>query len=846
MKTSGQIQKLSSRIAWALAVGLVAAAALGERTENGRALPEIGGIAIPFIANRGQLDRAVAFYAPTSAGTVFVTRKGRIVYSLPAERDKAGSPAEKGPGWTLTESFLGGRVRPVGEDDAGTRISSFVGSDPARWQSDLPTHRTIRIGEVWPGITVSLRAHGHNVEKLFTVSPGASATAIRVKVAGTRALRVDGTGALVAETGLGEVAWSAPVAYQEKDGLRVPVRAAYSVRGKLYGFRLGAYDPDLSVVIDPLLQATYLGGSQNDPIDEMAIHPATGQVYVTGNTTSTNYPGTAGGFQPTTSGFGGRDAFVARLDASLTVLLQATYFGTSAPFEAARGMTIHPATGDVYIVGLTSSSSLPGTAGGSQPVYGGGSFDAFAARFNANLTLLLQSTYLGGTAIDDGCSVVVHPISGDVYVGGRTDSTNFPGTAGSAQPTLASASDGFIARLNADLTSMTRATYLGGDSTDLLLTYLAAHPVSGDIYVSGRTSGFFPGTAGGAQLVRGAGLEAIVARLNADLTQLLQATYLGGNGNDDGRRVMVHPVTGDVYVVGETESSNFPGTAGGAQPIYRSHDGFAARLNASLTTLLQSTYLGGTSLDFAQGIALHPSNGDIYVAGDTNSNNFPGTIGAAQAASAGGADAFVARLNPGLTTLVRATYLGGTSSEQAIPVALHPVSGEVYVAGFTGSSNFPGTAGGAQPAFGGGDASLFGDGFVARLTPDLLGTGVAFYTVTPCRVLDTRNTNGPYGGPTIFATGTRNFTFAGQCGIPPGASAVSLNVTVTEPSAPGHLRIFPAGLNLPPVSAINYSAGQTRANNAIATLGAGGALGVFCGQAAGTVHFIADVNGYFQ
>jgi hypothetical protein len=127
------------------------------------------------------------------------------------------------------------------------------------------------------------------------------------------------------------------------------------------------------------------------------------------------------------------------------------------------------------------------------------------------------------------------------------------------------------------------------------------------------------------------------------------------------------------------------------------------------------------------------------------------------------------------------------------------------------------------------------------------GNAVAgFYTLAPCRVADTRGPVAANGGPALAAGGSRSFILSGQCGIPPEATAVSLNLTVTQPAALGHITVFPLGTPLPPVSTLNYRAGQTRANNAIVTLGTDGAIDVICAQVAGTAHFIIDVNGYFR
>ena len=119
------------------------------------------------------------------------------------------------------------------------------------------------------------------------------------------------------------------------------------------------------------------------------------------------------------------------------------------------------------------------------------------------------------------------------------------------------------------------------------------------------------------------------------------------------------------------------------------------------------------------------------------------------------------------------------------------------------------------------------------------------FTLTPCRLIDTRSPAGPFGGPALAAGANRVFTVVGQCGIPAGAKAISSNATVTQPTAPGFVVLFPGG-PVPGVSNVNFRAGQTRANNAIVPLSAGGTLSVTDGQSSGTTHFILDVNGYFQ
>ncbi len=203
--------------------------------------------------------------------------------------------------------------------------------------------------------------------------------------------------------------------------------------------------------------------------------------------------------------------------------------------------------------------------------------------------------------------------------------------------------------------------------------------------------------------------------MNPDLTRILQSTYLGGSYEDRATALAINPKTGDVYVAGSTLSPDFPKTTGWAQGNNNGGlDAFIARLNSSLTQLLQSTYLGGSGWDEALAIAIHPTTGEIYVAGRTASTNFPGTTGGAQAGNNGGFDAFVARLNPSLTQILQSTYLGGGDDDEALAIAIHPATGDVYVAGKTLSPDFPKTAGGARENKSGGS-----DAFVARLSSGL-------------------------------------------------------------------------------------------------------------------------------
>jgi uncharacterized repeat protein (TIGR02543 family) len=737
---------------------------------------KLAGLERGWVRNEGQWDERALFSAPGYFGNTWINKDGELLHVAVKKeecKDKtAKAKACPSKSWVISERWVGGKVQAIkGEEELQTKVSYFIGNDPSKHKSGLSTYRYVSLGEVWSGIEVKLKATQKTVEKLFYVQPGADPSKIQVQVDGAKDLRLSKDGEIIIQTGLGELKLSKPVAWQEKDGRKLPVEVSYKLIGKnRYSFVVAKADPTLPVVIDPILQSTYLGGSDNDIAFALAIHPTTGEVYVAGSTISYDFPKTTGGAKASRGDYQ-RDAFVARLNSSLTQILQATYLGGSRSDEASS-LAIHPTTGNVYVAGETWSTDFPGTSGGAQ-ASNRGYADAFVARLNSSLTQILQATYLGGYNNDYAYALAIHPKTGEVYVAGSTISYDFPKTTGGAQASYGGFSDAFVARLNSSLTQILQATYLGGRGADRARA-LAIHPTTGEVYVAGYTSSDnFPRTSGGAQASYGGFSDAFVARLNSNLTQILQATYLGGYNNDYAYALAIHPTTGNVYVAGETQSANFPNTSGGAQSSYKGNtDAFVARLNRELTRILQATYLGGSGWDYAYALAIHPKTGEVYVAGSTISYDFPKTTGGAQASYGGYLDAFVARLNSSLTQILQATYLGGSRSDEASSLAIHPTTGDVYVAGYTSSDNFPRTSGGAQASYGG-----FSDAFVARLTINLTAGNILSISPKPtngnvasspaginCGSGGSMCSADFYGTVTLTATPSTGYTFAGWTG----------------------------------------------------------------------------------
>jgi hypothetical protein len=572
----------------------------------------------------------------------------------------------------------------------------------------------VRYRSVYPGVDLVYYGDGDRLEFDFEVAPGADPGRIRVRVSGAEALLRGSDGDLRASVAGAEERLLAPVVYQVAGGRRRPVAGGFALFPRdgngppSVGFRLGSYDRSAPLVIDPvLLFSTYLGGSDYDEVDGLAVD-LDGNTYVGGRVYSTDFPVTSGGAQ---AQFGGNeDTYVTKIDPSGTAIVYSTFIGGSDR-DFGNGIAVN-APGEVYLAGRTISPDFPGAAASPIQKHRSGPDDGFVLKLDASGSEILFSTYLGGTATDRILGIALDP-SSDVYVTGVTDSPGFPGTAHS---TISSSyrggeTDAFAARIAADGSRIVWATYLGG--SDLDGGSSIALDRAGRVGVGGFTysSNFIGAAASGIQPHRNGESDGFVAMIDPTGTALLYSTYLGGSGNENVNGV-VFDARGEAFVAGFTDSTDFVTTPGALQRTYAGGDGdaFVTRIARDGSAILSSTYVGGSGYDYADAIALD-SVGGVYLAGFTESLNFPGAAASAIQSHAGGqGDGFAMELAGGGKSIVYATYLGGSDYDEAYAIATS--SRSLSVGGVTGSEGFPGTdAASLQQQYGG---NL--DGFVARIS----------------------------------------------------------------------------------------------------------------------------------
>ena len=777
-------------------------------------------VSLSFEPNVGQMDPTVMFLSRARGYSVFLTSDGATLAlaqhkpqrgARPAVSDAALSTGSDTPFYRVLRMQLLGtdsHAKVRGVDELPGKINYFRGKDPRNWRAGVIQYSTVRYEDVYPGVDMIYSGDQGQLEYSFLIAPGANPHAISISLS-ARQVSVDrSSGDLVIKLGDKEVRFHKPVAYQlagsEPRREAHPVNVNYVLDSRRrVTFRLGSYDPHQTLIIDPVLNySSYVGGSNFDYFTSIAVD-SSGSAYLAGYTNSADFPTTSGTLQTTCAGSCTTyDAFVTKLDPTGSTLIYSTYLGGSSN-EYGNGITVDSA-GDAYIVGQTFSSDFPATPGAFQTSCGGicSGGDAFVAELDPTGSTLLYSTYLGGSGADQGNGIVLDS-SNNAYVTGYTMSTSFPVTAGAFQTTCtcSRSSDAFVSELNSTGSALIFSTYMGGNGADL--GYAIALDVSNNPYVTGYTSSTnFPTSPGAFQTTLGANRAAFVAALSSTGSALLYSTYLGGTSTlttpcEACATSIAVDSLGDAYVSGLTAETNFPVTPGAFQTALKSstngHNAFITELNPTGTGLVFSTYLGGAGDTGSTGIAIDPS-GNVWLKGNTKASNFPVTPGSFQTTFAGNFDAWVAELNPTGTGLLYSTYLGGSGDE--FGGATHPLAIDsqnppnVYVTGYTDSSNFPASSGAFQTALAGSD-----DGFVAWFAPSpnvgLSSSSVNFGsqivgTTSSAQTVTLTNTgNLQLDAPTLLLTGPNSSDYAetdscsGNVLAPQASCTISLTFTPT-------------------------------------------------------------------
>lgn len=656
------------------------------------------------------LDSLTAWFEPAAEDGVFVSRRseGQLRFSgTSATLDFAAGPGR--PGTRLAWRLLGAAAEPAleGLHPLAGHTNYYHGRDRAQWRMKVPQYQRVQARSVYPGVDLVWYAQGRFLEYDFVVAPGADPSAIRFRMDGALAPRIDDAGDLVAVVDGLEIRQHRPVVYQmAANGQRTVVEASYRLaRDGSVGFALGAYDRTRPLVIDPVFSyAGYLGGVRLDVARAVVIDPNDGGLWIAGSSQSDlDLPEETVTVQRQ---FGGSvDAFLAKImpaNEGGGQVVYWTYFGGSGNDEATA--IALGEDGALAITGHTNSLNFPPAGTPYRTENPQNDFEAFVIRFDPNIEAefaMTYSTYYGGPGREYPQAVATDG-RGKIVIAGYSNSGELPkGEATNLQKSNRGGQDIFVALFDVYAPSgeatLVKDSFLGGDSTDI--ANAAAFDNQGRIVLSGVTmSSDFPLAGPSYQSERSgfsSGFVAIIDFSLSGLDQLVYATYFGGSGLDGITGAHLDS-QGRLWVTGYTSSSNFPVTPNGAQPFRAgAFDAFLSILDPSTggaDFLRYSTYYGGGNSDMPYALAVQESTGTALIAGYTDSSDFPvknPMVGFATSARV--LTAFFAAIDTtqsGPDSVLFSVPYGGKARDIAYGAAIGP-DGSMAVVGTTASDDLP-------------------------------------------------------------------------------------------------------------------------------------------------------------
>jgi uncharacterized protein (TIGR03437 family) len=646
-----------------------------------------------FEPNQGQADSRVDFLSRGNGVTSYLNSH-EAVFSV------NGSPVRM--------RLLGATgSKPEGAEQLPGTSSYFRGSDQSKWRTGIPQFGKVHYRGVYPGVDVVYYGSQGSLEYDFQIAPGADPSKIRIGYTGASRLRIDDRGDLILSTKTGDMVQKRPSVYQERDGVRTEIAAAYKLAGRgTVTLKIADYDRSRALVVDPVLKYgtffggpggggaqkvkldaagnVYLGGvlaipqSDSDPFSSVAnsdsgelavikfspsqnailfvAHLGTtgrnymdgfnidsaGAMYLAGRATTPDIPlvnpilkqGT------TSTAFFAMSAFFTKIAADGKSIVYSTYFDGNSGADAIYGVTVD-ANGNAYIAGEASSSNFPVLNSLYTP---GAPNNAFLAKISPTGSLIFSTVYPMVVAF----SVALDGVGG-VYIGGSC-SSNYFATQNSIQQTGTwGVPYAAAVKFSTDGQTVLYSTMFGDNVGGGQIQAIAADP-QGNLYAAGVTegNGTFP-LVNPVQNHAGYGEDVFVAIINPQGNALTFSTYLGGNG-DDWPQDLTMDAAGRIYVVGYTLSSDFPvlnpaptsvPKSGEGKPYY----GFLSAFAPGGQSLLYSMYIGGSMVDDAWGVATDAAN-NVYVAGGSNSPDFPFTAAGYQKTNGGASDEFLLILGP--------------------------------------------------------------------------------------------------------------------------------------------------------------------------------------------------------
>lgn len=625
--------------------------------------------------NKGQWPKQVLFKSKSQGFNIWIQQHG-FLYDLRdfsnLRETHAGksnaTPNETFKGVLAGVEFLGSNHVQNLETtkETGYYYNFFIGNDSQKWTSNVKNYSEVKLKNFYEGIDLKITDHESQFKYELWCQPGSDIRKIQLKLKGFKSLSLQKNGDLRLSTEIGDLIEKKPVAYELLHGKLTEIACSFALENDVLSFKLGKYNSDATLIIDPILVFATYSGSPTDNFGMTATYGYDGSVYAGGTIYGNSYPtpdplgfDITSNFSTVYNGVMTTDVFISKYTPDGTNMIWTGFLGggnTSIGTETAHSLICDYAN-NVYVFGITSSLDFPTTSGAFQTTHGGGS----------SINVAYNGTYFG----TDGTDIYVakisangHNLLGSTYVGGnQNDGINYKVTSGSYSS----------AAMYDSLTTNYGDQFRGEIMIDSV----------GDCIIASctRSSNFpvlnaFQPSIGGQQ-------DGVVFKLDASLSTMQWGSYFGGSANDACYSVKIDS-SYNVVFSGGTSSTNLPGTSGGLNPNYLGgkSDGFVGKISPNGQTLIQSTYIGANLYDQAFFVEIN-RNDEVFLLGQTLGGNFP----VQNAVSYPNSTQFIVKLNPQLNSIVNSFVFGnGQQNVNISPAAfMVDICGNMYVSGWGGS-----------------------------------------------------------------------------------------------------------------------------------------------------------------
>ncbi len=653
---------------------------------------------LPWIKNSGQYNNKIAFVTKTSVADIAILKNGNIDYFV-----NTGSSES----FHFTEVLLRQNKEDIGitgKDISHTKFN-FLKSNKNRDFTNISAFNTADYGEIYEGINLNINIRANNIEKVLKIAPGSNPDLIRFKIKDIKEMCENEEGELQLEIKNKIISFTKPIAWQVIKGEKVKIPVKYNIKGDfVYGFKVGKYNPQYMLYIDPLLSSSFIGGSQFDFAEKVVVG-SNGNVYIGGITSSPDIPVIDGAYDETYNDT--TDIFIAMFNSDLSDLEMCTYIGGS-DLDILKDMKLDTAD-NVYFIGRTESKDYPVTSNAFDTIFNGSANTAYGdmiiSCLNSKLTGLKYSTFVGGDR-DDIAIAFDFDMENNLVVTGISET----GILSVGPQSYSDTKDFVFFKMDNNLQKILASNSIQTDSLTVPVDLVTNFYMAQNVFITGTTADpSFPVTAGSFSDTLTGGTDVFIIKLSDDLSVLEASTFVGGRNQETPSDCF--NFYGSIYVAGTTNSIDFPTKTFAYDTITNKfsgkEDAFVFMINNTLSDIYYSKYVGGSDIDIAG--ELYVYNEDIFLSGTTYSQDFPVFCNSYDNSYNSGADGFLIRLSPEFI-LLNSTYIGGTDNDFCYSIAPDLI-GNIYTAGFTNSIDFPVYSG--YDNYYNGDGA---DGFVLKMT----------------------------------------------------------------------------------------------------------------------------------